>query len=54
MVRWHHQLDGHECEQTTGDSDVQGKLTLFSLRLQRVRHNLATEQQQSALLCLLR
>ena len=28
MVRWHHQLDGHECEQTPGDSDVQGKLTL--------------------------
>ena len=21
MVGWHHQLNGHECEQTQGDSD---------------------------------
>ena len=24
MVRWHHRLDGHEFEQTLGDSDGQG------------------------------
>ena len=23
MVRWHHQLDGHEFEQTPGDSEGQ-------------------------------
>ena len=26
MVRWHHQLNGRECEQTPGDSDGQGSL----------------------------
>ena len=25
MVGWHHQLDGHEFEQTPGDSEVKGK-----------------------------
>ena len=24
MVRWHHQLNGHEFEQTSGDSEGQG------------------------------
>ena len=24
MVGWHHQLNGHECEQTPGDSERQG------------------------------
>ena len=24
MVGWHHRLDGHESEQTPGDSDGQG------------------------------
>ena len=31
MVRWHHQLDGHESEQTVGDSEEQGSLTYCSL-----------------------
>ena len=26
MVRWHHQLNGHEFEQTLGDSGGQGSL----------------------------
>ena len=26
MVRWHHQLTGHEFEQTLGDSGGQGSL----------------------------
>ena len=46
MVRWHHQLNGHELERTPGDSEVQGKLTHCSLWGRRVRHNLETEQQQ--------
>ena len=47
MVREHHQLNGHEFEQTTGDKEGQGNLVCFQfMGLQRVRHNLATEQQQ--------
>ena len=26
MVGWHHQLNGHDCEQTPGDSEGQGSL----------------------------
>ena len=44
MVRCHHQLNGHEFEQTLGDSEGQGSLA--SMRLQRVRQDSATEQQQ--------
>ena len=51
MVRWHHQLNGHEFEQTLGDSEGQGSLVCCNphqtqLKLQRVRHNWATEPQQ--------
>ena len=35
MVRLHHRLNGHEFEQALGDSGGQ-----------RIRHNLATEQQR--------
>ena len=46
MVGWHHRLNGHEFEQAPGDSEGQGSLMCCSpLGLQRVRHNLATEQQ---------
>ena len=38
MVREHHQLNGHELEQTPGDSEGQQSL------LQRVRQDLAIEQ----------
>ena len=30
MVRQHHQLNGHEFEQTLGDSEGQGSLVCFS------------------------
>ena len=48
MVGWHHQLNGHEFEQTSGDSEGQGSLSCCSPWDHRVRHvQLATEQQQS-------
>jgi len=48
MVGWHHRLDGHEFEQTLGHSEGQESLMccMQSMRSQRVRHNLATEQQE--------
>ena len=30
MVGWHHQLNGHEFEQTWGDSEGQGSLACYS------------------------
>ena len=44
MVRWHHQVNEHESEQTLGDGEEQGSLQ--SMGVQRVKHNLATEQEQ--------
>ena len=32
MVGWHHQLSGHEFEQTLGDSEGQGSLVCCGLR----------------------
>ena len=47
MVGWHHWLNGHEFEQTPTDSKGQGGLGMLQfMGLQRVGHNLATEQQQ--------
>ena len=47
MVGLYHQLDGHEFEQTPGDSEGQGSLACCKLMgWQRVRHDLAIEQQQ--------
>ena len=47
MVREHHWLNEHKFEQTPGDCDGQGKTGLLqSMESQKVRHNLATEQQQ--------
>ena len=44
MVRWHHQLDGHEFEQAPGVGDGQRSLVCCSpWRGQRVRHDSATE-----------
>ena len=31
MIGWHHQLNGHEFEQTPGDSETQGSLAGHSL-----------------------
>ena len=44
MVGWHHQLNGHEFEQTPGDNEGQGSLERCSPWGQRVTHDLATEQ----------
>ena len=41
MLREHHPVNGHEFEQTLGEEPGM----LQSLALQRVRHNLATEQR---------
>ena len=46
MLGWHHQLNGHESEQTLGDSEGQGSLARCSLWGHRVGHDLTTEQQQ--------
>ena len=48
MIGWHHQLTGHEFEQTLGDSEGQGSLVHCS-GVARRGHNLATEQQHSSL-----
>ena len=44
MVGWHHQLNGHESEQTPGDSEEQGSLSA-AVHGVAVGHNLANEQQ---------
>ena len=46
-LRLHHQLNGHEFEQTLGDSEGQGNLVCCSPWGCRVRRDLATEQQES-------
>ena len=39
----HHRLNGHECEQASGDAKGQGRLEwLQSMGSQRVRHDLTT------------
>ena len=44
MVGWHHQLNGHEFEQTPGDSEGQENLVCCqSTRSERGGHDLATE-----------
>ena len=44
MVGWHHGFNGHEFEQTQRDSG--GQRSLVCMGLQRVGHDLVTEQQQ--------
>ena len=41
MVGWHHQLNGHEFEQTQGDSEGQERLACCSPWGHRVRHELS-------------
>ena len=44
MFGWHQQFNGHEFEQTLGDSEGQGKPgVLQSMGSQRVRHDRVTE-----------
>ena len=51
MVRQHQLLNGHESEQTPGDSEGQGSLAccMQSTVSQRVRHDLGTGQQQNVI-----
>ena len=51
MAGQHHQFNGHDCEQTLGYGEGQRPGLLQSMELQRVRHNLATKQQQHAVSC---
>ena len=45
MSGWmHHQLNGHEFEQTPGDSEGQRNLACYGSWNHRVRHDLKTEQ----------
>ena len=46
MVRQQHQLNGHECEHTPGESGAQRSPTCCSPWGHRVGHDLVTEQQQ--------
>ena len=39
MVGWHHQLDGHEFEQTLGDGEGRGNLACCSPWGGRVGHD---------------
>ena len=45
MIRQHHQLNGHEFEQTSADSGTEGPGMLQSMGSQRVRYFIAIEQQ---------
>ena len=47
MVGCHHQINGHEFEQTSGDGERQPGV-LLSTGSQRVGHNLLTEKQIKA------
>ena len=50
MAEWHHQCNGHELGQISGDSEEQGGLVCCSsLGSQQVKHNWATEQQQNTI-----
>ena len=51
-VAWHHGHNGHEFEQTLGDSERQGSLVCRSPGLQRVGYDLATEQKQQQQMCI--
>ena len=46
MIGRHHCVSGQESEQMRGDSERQGSLACCRLWGRRVRHDLATEQQQ--------
>ena len=44
MVGWHHQLNGHESQETPGDSEGQGSLVCCNP--QGLKESDTTEQQQ--------
>ena len=45
MIGWHHQINGHEFEQTPGDSEGQGSMVCCSPCGCKESDNLTTEQQ---------
>ena len=45
MIGWRHWLNGHEFEQTLGDSERQGNLVCCSAWDRRVGHDLVTKQK---------
>ena len=49
MTGWHHWLNGHEFEQTLGDSDSQGSLACCSPWGPKESHSGVTEQQSAYL-----
>ena len=49
MIGWHHQLNGHEFEQTLGDTEGQGSRACCSPWGCRVRHDLVTEQHSDVI-----
>ena len=53
MVGWHHQLNGHEFEQTPGDSEGQGSLGCCSPWGHKEVDATATEKQQLGVLTIL-
>ena len=52
IIRQHHQLNGHEFEQTLGDSDGQGSLVCCGPWSLRVGDDLVTEPQRKQHGCL--
>ena len=45
MIGWHHQLNGHQFEQSLGDSEGQGSLACYSPSgLKELGPDLETEQ----------
>ena len=50
VVGWHGWLNGHEFDQTPGDSEGQGSLAYFSPWGHRVGHDLVTEKTTTLLI----
>ena len=46
LVRWHHQLDGHEFEQALGDGEGQARLACYSPWGCKESNTYCTKQQQ--------
>ena len=46
MVGWHHQLNGHEFEQTLGEWTTEETSVLQSMGSQRAGYDLETQKQQ--------
>ena len=48
MAGWHHQLNGHRCEQTLGSSEGPGSLVCCSPQHCRIGHDWETEQRHNS------